>query len=353
MARKTFRNKITTKENLEKINPENKKLMERFLKEKNTRCSDGTITGYKSDLEIFFTWNLLHNDNKPFLQLKKIEFADYFNFGVQELGWGSARFSRLRSCLSGLSDFIEKFYGDDYKEFRNVILKVIESMPKNAVRKKTVLSEEQVDSLFKYINSPQELCLLALAVGSGARISELFRFKTSIIDGDNVAIDGIFLKTTEEIKTKGRGKQGSMIKKYIIKDVFLPYYKAWLPEREKIMKENNQDHDFLFIRKDGQPAQPSTARSWIKKWEKFLGVDFYPHCLRHYIVTHLSRLGMPSELIIFVMGWKSSAMYEIYNDLTAEDREWKGLDKVKNHLGKQREEIKDGENNEKKGSATT
>jgi integrase len=337
MARKTFRKKITTPENLKNINPQNKKLMDRFLKEKNTRCSDGTIVGYKSDLEIFFTWNLLYNDNKPFLEMKKIEFSDFFNFGVQELKWGSSRFDHLKSCLSGLSDFIEKFYGDDYKEFRNVILKVIESLPKNPVRKKTILTETQINDLLKHIENdigkPQEACLLALAIGCGARISELFRFKLSIIDEKNLAFDDIFIKTTEQIKTKGFGKQGSMLNKFIIKDIFLPFYHKWLPERKRIMEENNEEHDFLFIRGDGKPAQASTSRTWIKKWEHFLEVDFYPHCLRHYIVTYLTRLGMPSDLIIYVMGWKTADMYKIYNDLTAEDTEWKGLDKVKDKLG--------------------
>ena len=49
----------------------------------------------------------------------------------------------------------------------------------------------------------------------------------------------IFLETTKQIKTKGRTKQGKLLTKYLIKDIFLPYYHEWLPIREKIMKENN------------------------------------------------------------------------------------------------------------------
>lgn len=59
MARKTFRKVITSDELLDQVNPKNKKLMNRFIKEKNTRCSDATIVNYTSDLNIFFTWNLL------------------------------------------------------------------------------------------------------------------------------------------------------------------------------------------------------------------------------------------------------------------------------------------------------
>jgi site-specific recombinase XerD len=338
MSRKTFKKVITSPELLEQVNIENKKLMERFLKEKNTRCSDKTIEGYFSDLNIFFVWNLINNDDRFFVDIKKIEFADFFSFAVEELQWSSARFGRVRSALSQLSEFIEKFYDEKYPKFRNVILKVIEGMPKNPVREKTILSEKQVNDLLDYlkntINKPQEACLLALAISSGARISEWLRFTTNLIDENNTAFNDMFLETSKPIKTKGFTKSGKIIFKYLIKDIFLPYYKDWLIERDKIMQENNKQHDFIFIKKNGEPAEVDTVRSWIMKWEKFLGVDFYPHCLRHYIVTYLTRLGLGSDFIIEIMGWSSAEMYKIYNDLSAKEREWKDLDKLKAHLEK-------------------
>jgi integrase len=336
MGRKTFRKVITSPELIEQINPENIKLMQRFLKEKNTRCADGTINGYESDLTLFFCYNLINNNNKFFVDLEKLELADFFSYGVDELQWGSSRFARVRSALSSLSQFVEKFYDKQYPTFRNIVLKAIDLMPKVMVREKTILSEQQVNDLLDYlkneISKPQEACLLALAICSGARISELLRFTTSIIDENNTAFDNIFLETLKEIKTKGRTKAGKMLTKYIIKDIFLPYYKDWLVEREKIMKENNQEHDYIFIKKDGSPAIVATVRSWVTKWEVFLNVPFYPHCLRHYIVSHLTRLGLTSDFIIAIMGWTSSDMYNVYNDLTAKERDWKGLDKLKDHL---------------------
>ena len=173
MPRKTYRNQITSPELLKQINPENVKLGERFLKEKNTRCSDNTIKNYTSDLNIFFTWNLLNNNNKFFAEIEKIELADFFSYAVGELQWGSARFGRVRSVLSGMSDFIEKFYDKTYPAFRNVVLKAIDLMPKMSTREKTILSEEQINSLLNYlkneIDESQEACLLALAVGSGGK----------------------------------------------------------------------------------------------------------------------------------------------------------------------------------------
>ena len=90
----------------------------------------------------------------------------------------------------------------------------------------------------------------------------------------------------------------------------------------------------MFIRKDGQPAKVSTINGWIEKWSKFLGVDFYMHSLRHYTCTYLSKIGLEQELIVAIYGWKSSDMYNIYNDMEAKDKKWKGLDKLKEHLKK-------------------
>lgn len=334
MGRETFRKVITSDELIEQILPANKKLVARFLKEKETRSSPGTVNGYLSDLNIFLVWNLLNNDNKLFFDIKKLEFADFFNYCNSELRWSPARFGRMRSCLSSLSNFCEKFYDSDYPAFRNVILKAIDSIPKVAVREKTVITDEQVDELLEYLatglKNPQEACLLALAISSGARVSELLRFTTDLVDENNTAFNGIFIQTTKEIKTKGRTKLGKMLYKYIVKSIFMPYYNAWLPERERIMKENGKDHNCLFVKQNGDPAKVHNVNVWIRKWEKKLGVPVYMHMFRHYLVTKLSKLGLSYELITEIFGWANgnTQMAKLYDDTDASSKVWKELDGI-------------------------
>ena len=338
MTRKTFRLLTTSPEKTEAINPKNKKLIDQFLKEKDTRSSSGTVEGYKSDLSIFFTYVLDNLDNKFFVDIKKLEFAEFFGFCVNELKWGSYRFNRLRICLSSLSQFVERYMDDLYPNFRNVINKAIETMPKVPTREKTILTEKQIDDLLKHLvdnGYKQDACLLALAISSGARISELLRFTTDIIDPDNTAFDGIFIETSKSIKTKGRGKKGDLKYKYIIKDLFMPYYNDWIIERQKIMEDHRQNHNNIFIKQNGEPAQITTINGWLPRWEEFLGVSIYFHAFRHYFVTQLTRIGLSSDLIIEIVGWKSVEMYKTYNDLTGKDRKWADLDKLKDHLNKE------------------
>jgi len=332
MPRKTEKIRTTSDETWKNVDPKNKKLMEQFLKEKNTRTSDLTIKNYDSDLHIFFTWNLNDNDNKFFIDIKKLDFANFFSWCVDELKWGSARTNRMRSALSSFSQFIEKFFDDEYPNYRNLILKTIESMPKNLAREKTVLKDEQIDFLFKKLEEDGEyqiLCWLALAIASGSRFAELLRFTTDIIDENNVAFDGIFLETTKPIKTKGRTKQGKMLTKFIIKDIFWKPYCRWLDERKLILDTFDKDHNFLFVRKNGDPAIDSTVRIWVTKIEGYLGSSFYVHALRHFYTTFLSKKGLSYDLIKSLVGWDSVQMCELYDDTSVKDKVWTELENLK------------------------
>lgn len=338
-GRKTFRKVITSDELIESINPENKKLMNRFLKNFATKRSPKSVTVYRSNLNIFFCWCVENLENRAFKDLRKLHFLDFFDYALEELKWSPARFSQMVSCLSSFSDWIETYMDDveGYENFRNIVKK-IEKPAKEAVREKTVLMEEDMDKLFDSLKERgriQEQCLLALAISCGARVSELARFTTDIIDENNTVFDGLFLKTTEKIITKGRGTGGKKLNKFILKDMFLPYYKEWLPIREQIMKETGQDHNYLFITKDGNPANADRLRDWVGTWSDIVGQPMFPHCLRHYNVSLMKRLKIDDSLIVYLTGWAEGSghnMIAIYNDNEITDEEFDCLDNLKNFL---------------------
>lgn len=332
--RKTFRKVITSPELIEQINPKNKMLMERFLKNFATKRSPNSVVSYRSNLQIFFCWNVENNDNKFFVDLRKIELMDFFDFCVMELKWSSNRYAQMHSCLSSFSTWIENVYDDDYPMFRNLLPK-IEKPVKEVVREKTVVKKEDIDNLMEDLgdnDKTQDQCLLALAISCGARVSELANFTTDIIDEDNTIFDDLFLETTEKIRTKGRGTGGKMLNKYILKDTFLPYYHKWLEDRKVIMDENGKDHNYIFITKDGNPANADRLRDWMNNWSDVVGQPCYPHMFRHYNITWLKSLELEDDFIVYITGWSEStghSMVSIYNDMTAKDRKWKNLDKLK------------------------
>lgn len=336
-GRKTFRKVITSPELTAQINKDNIKLMERFLKNFATKRSPKSVTVYRSNLIIFLTWNLLYNENKLFTDIRKIEYADFFDFCVSELHWNANRYHQCHSSLSSFSAWIENYFDEDYPQFRNLLPK-IEKPSKEAIREKTILKEEDIDKIFSILEEEdrtQEQCLLALAISCGARVSELAQFTLSLIDEENTVFDGLFLETTEKIRTKGSGVQGKMLKKYILKDMFLPYYHKWLAERDEIIKKTNQDHDFIFITKDGNPANADRLRDWISTWGDIIEQPIYPHSLRHYQISLLKRLEIDDDLIVYLTGWAEGTghtMISIYNDNELTDTQFACLDNLKKFL---------------------
>ena len=336
-GRETFRKQITTPDLIEKINPENQWLVDKYLKNFATKRSPNSVVAYKSNFNIFFVWNLLHNDNKNFTEIKKFEMQEFFDFALTELKWSPNRYSQVYSSLSELSKFIEKLYDEKYPNFRNLLV-YIEKLPKENVRKKSVFKKEDLDNLMTWLgenNYVDEQCLLATIMASGARVSELVRFTTDMIDLTHTAFEGLFLETTKEMKVKGRGVNAKEIPRYLIKDLFVPYYEKYLPIREEIMKKNNQDHHFLFVKtNNGEPATTDTIRSWMEKWDKALPQHWYPHSGRHFWTSYLIGIGVEKQLVQELQNWSSDALVDIYNDNTAKDVKWKGLEKLKAALEK-------------------
>lgn len=326
-GRSTVYNSITSPEKTALINKENLELMEDFLDYlKSIDRSKETLSGYRSDLLIFFTFVMEKLDNKDFINITKREFARFQSWCLNEWGWSSSRVRRVKSAISSMSNFITDILDEEdrYKNFKKTINRV-ENPVKEPVREKTVLSDEQVDFLLDALvkkKKYQTACAVALAIFSGARKSELTRFKVDYFNEENIIFDALF-KTNEKIKTKGRGK-GKFIYKYVLLD-FKKYFDLWMTERERL----NIDSEWLFVSKTKdengihyEQAGTSLLDSYADTCSSILGVPFYFHSMRHNLVSRLSKYNIPSNIIVEFVGWSKeggSAMIGIYDDNEAVD----------------------------------
>lgn len=321
MARKTRVNNITNDSLLAQVNPENKRLLEDFINYlKSVQRSEQTIRVYENDIEIAWVWCLLHNNNKFFVNWSKRDIVSFQNWLINENGNSPARVRRLKATLSSLSNMIEAIMDDEYPSFRNIIHK-IESPVNQPVRTNTVLSEEQVDYLLNKLvelGKYDRACMIALAACSGRRKTELTLFKTEYFDDANLICDGALYKTSEKIKTKGRGTNGKQIHVYTLAKKFKPYFDMWMRYRE-----DNGIHSVWLFPKRNNPEDHISAgalNGWADECGKILGVDFYIHALRHYWTTALSRAGLPETVIKDLAQWATLDMVSIYNDIEAEEQ---------------------------------
>lgn len=321
MPRKTKRNIITNRELLAQVNPENKRLLEEYLAYlRSVQRSETTISVYENDLQIAFVWALEYNNNKFFVEWTKRDIVAFQNWLINTNGNSPSRVRRVKATLSSLSNYIEAVMDDEFPNFRNIIHK-IENPVNQPVREKTVLSDEQINTLLDKLVEDKKYdraCLVALAISSGRRKAELTRFKVEYFRDENLICDGALYKTSEKIKTKGRGVGGKQIYCYTLAKKFKPYFDKWMQFRE----ENNIESEWLFPLPEN-PAEhikPDTLNSWAKSFGKILGVDFYMHSLRHNWTTSLIRAGLPETVVKELAQWASLDMVSIYNDCEAEEQ---------------------------------
>lgn len=331
MGRSTVYNHIVSKEKLDMVNPENIELGEDWLEYlQSIDRSPQSIVAYRNDLKIFWVWNLEFNKNKFFTDLTKREIAKFQNHALNTWGWSPNRIRRVKSCLSSLSNYIENVL-DDEEEFQNFkpIVRKIENPVKNVVREKTVLSDEQVESLLDTLVERKEYeraAGVAIVAFSGMRKAELLQMKVEYFNEDHFVYDAMW--KTDKIRTKGFGRLGHQMEKFVLYGA-KPYIDLWLQYR----KENDIESEWMFVTKTRQEDGSyiyharKDVSAWTEEFTDILGEDFYFHCLRHYTCTRLHRLNLPSHVIQEFFGWASSEMLQIYNDVTAEDEFEKYFDK--------------------------
>ena len=319
MGRKTKQNKITSPDLIAQINPKNKRLMKDFLDYlRSVGKAETTIKAYTSDLNIFFVWALQNADNKYFPEITKRDIVAYQNYLMQDNENSPARVRRLKATLSSLSNYIEAILDDELPNFKPIVRK-IENPVNEAVREKTVLTDEQADTLLEYLVEHKKFdkaCCFALARYSGRRKSELVRFKVSYFTNENI-IHGSLYRTPEKIRTKGKGKNGKMLTCYVLSKPFKPYFDLWMDERERL----GITSEWLFPDGD-DPTQPlpiSTLNSWAETFSNILGVPMYWHAMRHFFTTYLAKANLPDSAIKTIIGWESLEMVEIYKDIDDEE----------------------------------
>ena len=322
MGRSTVYNQITSPELIEQINKDNIQLMDDFLIYlKSVDRSDTTINGYRNDLLIFFCWNVNSNGNKYFIDLTKREVAKFQNHAINEWNWSSSRIRRVKSALSSLSSYIENILDDEIKDYKPIIKK-IENPIKTEVREKTILTIEQVEELLEKLvaeGREQAACAVALAAYSGARKSELVRFKVDYFKDEYIIFNSIY-KTPEKIKTKGRGnKYGKQLYKYVLID-FKKYFDIWMKKREELGVKS----EWLFVSRDKDngyvQAKASIMNGYAECCSRILDLPFYFHSLRHMLTTLMAgRYHIPSKVIQEYFGWSSTALVDIYDDTEVAD----------------------------------
>jgi integrase len=280
MPKRKVYNNFFNKEIYDKVNQENKDIMDDFLLElKQIKKSAGTISQYHNDLRIAFIYIYKKLDNKSILELNKRDFRGYSLYLTSECGVSAARHNRMLCSIRSLLTFVEN---EDMYEYDTNIAKKVKGLSKEPVRDIFFLTNEQImklkDELIKR-EKYQFAALLALAYDSAGRRSEIAQVnKMSFYDAS--------LNNTNKVIGKRR-KVFSLIYFRLTKECV----KLWLDHR------GEDDIESLWILQSGKNKKEADSEllyDWFMYMRDLLeeiegkDFDFNPHSIRHSALQNMS-----------------------------------------------------------------
>lgn len=275
-------NRIYTEEKWNKVNQENKDIMDDFLTEyRQQKKAESTLHAYFEDLRLVLIKIMEDFENKSILEMTKKDFRK-LNIWFDDSGMSPARCNRIHSVVNSLLTFCED--DDDYDYEINQSKKV-----KGVPREKVKTNED--DFFFTYEEfvkvrdiliergDLQTAVMWSIFFDSGGRRNEVFQIKKQgLLDGNKTNIV--------------RGKRGKLFPLIYLDDT-----RELI--RQYLEKRGDDDIDSLWVTDNGGEKRPlsdsSTLYDRIVKCSRILSgirgeeTNIFPHTCRHSRIECLLR----------------------------------------------------------------
>lgn len=294
---------IAKPEIIAKICPENKSLMDEF---RNylvaSGYADGSVLQYCNNVKIFMCWNVEFNENKPFLEIQKADFARYQKHGIQEWNWAPHRVNTAVSSVCVLGNFVSQYVDSKYKN----PARSIPNVHGLEIRKRSFFTKQDFDVLLKKLVADGKIghaCLLALAISSGLRANELPQLKVKWFTKKNLLNTdaGQVYRTPEEIQIRGVNKEKRMCHVHILKAPMQKYLNLWI----KYRKEHGYQSEYLFpsagtreMKTGSKKMSQYDVKNWGLDIDRYSGDKaFYWTACRSYFQESIKKSGLPESLV--------------------------------------------------------
>lgn len=283
-----------TDEKFNKVNKENRELMEEYLKV-SKQLSKKTRRQYVSCLRQFFYWVYEELNDKVFYKITKRDFMKYMSFN-QDRGLSSSATALRKSAVSSFCNYIENVVMDDvpeYKGFRN-FTRGMPSIGKNSTYDKIKITEDEYKLMMKVLEEKKHylgLAWVATAFNVGSRRAEIIQFKTEILnypipEGQNYVLSHV-------VRGKGAGLDGKILR-YMINFDALKYMKLWVENR-------GHESEYIFtVKYKGQIQH--IAEGWANDLcqntlSPICGRRINPHLFKASCITYLLEKGVDLKIV--------------------------------------------------------
>lgn len=283
-----------------------------FLKNKlrGKGYSEKTISGYLYSLNFFEKFLLTKNiTDLRHVEEKTIkEYTDYLIDYVPKSGKGKKKGSLDRETRNMYLSKIKKLFNLLIKEdiifsdpFRNT-----EERPKKKGLPKDILTEEEIEELFKkpdlktYLGF-RDRTVLEVMYGTGIRIGELE--KLNVMDVD-FASTIIFVR-------QGKGRKDRIVP--CTKTAFM-FLREYLAKVRPALSYMNHKEQSLFLADNGNRFRQNAFRKMLKKYLKQTNImkQITAHSFRHTFATHMLEAGVNLRYIQEILGHEGLSTTQIY-----------------------------------------
>lgn len=289
---------------LKKVNPETIKLWKKYEADMSLRnLSDGTIKGYRNDIEHLWIYTYDNLDNVAITELTEDDLTEFFYFCKTE-GNNPKRIKRRMSSISAFYKYLrkKKIISENPMEFIDRPARDVD------VITQTFLTKEQIADLrikleanYKDAKTVSQkhlalsyLCYAMFSLSTMARVTAVSNIMWQQINFD----DRVVLDVLE--------KEAKVVTLYFSEDV-----KNLLMTLKSFRDENNiDDTGYVFISKDTDgyhKVSSNTLSQWCKKIGAIINVPtLHPHDFRHSSSTILRNSGMALEDIAVLLNHEST-----------------------------------------------
>lgn len=279
--------------------------------------SQNTISGYKTDLCLFFKfmkayYGLVNDENLELEEIvindidydfiRRIELTDLYAFlSFLEKNRGNSAHARARKVASLKSYY--KFLHTKAKVITNNPTLELES-PKISQRHPVYLTlEESIELLSSLdknnIHYARDFCILLLFLNCGMRLSELCGIKIDKIKSDTLTIIG----------------KGNKERTVYLNEACLNAINQYKSVRDD-SKTSYEDKDFLFLSSRNRPINKRTVEVLVKKHINNAGMvdkKYTPHKLRHTAATLMYKHGnVDIRSLQIILGHENISTTQIY-----------------------------------------
>lgn len=256
--------------------------------------AQNTLEAYNRDMIQFFDFIEAQNVS-DINQIKRIHINLYLKF-LKENNLAPTSLSRKIASLKGFFSWLNSMQKLNYNPTLSI------EQPKLSQKLPKVLSSEEVSTILKSKLSKRDKAIIEVIYAAGLRVSELCGLKMTNID-----------LSSRFVRCVGKGSKERIIP---IGNMAVKAVKSYLKERDYILKKNQIQTPFIFLRENGKQITRSDVYLIVKNLGKLINKEITPHVLRHSFATHLLENGADLRVVQELLGHSDVSTTQLYTHVS-------------------------------------